>query len=257
MNEILQKLNEETICTNIIRDPNNGNGYCRYLTNKVGRLFSLNKRLCNLDCPRFGPKNGQCCNDEQKFLNLAFTSFSPVHIMLVEKLLTNYSLPTDIIIPNEWDEIKNSLFFLKQYSGFKQFLITGSAITKNAKRPLKDLDIVLWFNNIEEYLEKQISSLLPPKIGGITVDYFICIGEEDQIPNLYFVSLDIKNKTLYTSSWFKLKIKSVPDGVKVIESSYKHFDDMLKKMLVDRQSRRPETKSSWTNVRLDFVCGLS
>ena len=55
-----------------------------------------------------------------------------------------------------YDEIKNNLEFLKNYQGFIKYTLTGPTITINSGIEYVDIDVVVWFDSLENYLNQQV-----------------------------------------------------------------------------------------------------
>ena len=239
---VLDTILSDTVCCNLVTDKNNGNLYCKFLTNSIGRLHPTNKSFCNLQCRKNGPYNGRILSvdDEKEFIISSLKKYNPFFIIddkFISRVLNIYKLPVDIIMPIEYDDILDNLKFLYDVVGFNDILLTGSMITGNANRPLKDYDIVLWFNNLEDYINDKVKDNLPKSINGVKADYFIIIGDKDiSLSSLFFCTISPKNKILYKSKWFELNLQSTPDNFTIVESKCEYFDIIMKeKFLTDHR----------------------
>jgi len=240
---ILDTILSETVCSNLVIGQDNTR-YCKYLTNSVGRLHPVGKSFCNLTCKKTGPYNNKQLSpeDNRAFIIKSLKGYNPFFYIdqkFIDRVLKTYKLPVDIIIPDEYNNIKKHLNFLNDFKGFKKFLMTGSAITKNAKRPLKDLDVLLWFNNIDGYLNVKNSNILPISIDGIKVDYFVVIGDELQLSALFFCCLDVEDNKLYKSKWFELNLTSSPVDFEVVDAECEYFDIIMQDMFLS--NNKPST----------------
>jgi hypothetical protein len=245
---ILEEIQSDTICDNLVIDKTNGNRYCKYLTNSIGRLHPTTKSFCNLTCRQKGPYNNKVLSsdDNKKFIISTLKKYNPFFIInkdFISRVLKIYKMPVDIVIPDEFSDVGKELEFLKDYKGFKQFLLTGSSITGKAKRPLHDLDIVLWFDNLSDYLNQNISNILPKYINGIKTDFFIIIGDKDiSLSSLFFCCLSPDDKKLYKSKWFDLQISSIPEDFEIVDSECEYFDEIMHDMFLNSEKITP-TKS--------------
>lgn len=236
---VLDTILSDTVCHNLVTDKNNGNLYCKFLTNSIGRLHPTNKSFCNLKCRNFGPYNGKVLSPdcEKEFIITSLKKYNPFFVIddnFIIRVLNTYKLPVDIIMPIEYNSILESLNFLYNISGFNDILLTGSMITANASRPLKDYDIVLWFNELEDYLDNRVNNNLPRFIDGIKTDYFIIIGNKDiSLSSLFFCTISPKNKILYKSKWFELNLRSTPDNFKIVDSKCEYFDTVMREKFLN------------------------
>lgn len=237
--KILDSILSETNCVNLVIDESSGNRYCKYLTNSIGRLHPTTKSFCNITCRNNGPYNNTLISkeSERKFVVSTLKKYNPFFIInknFIHKVLETYKLPVDIIIPEEYLEIKKSLESLQELKGFKQFLLTGSIITSNAKRPLHDIDIVLWFDSLEDYLKINVSEKLPKSINGIKTDYFIIVGENDiSFSSLFFCCVSPEDKKLYKSKWFELQLLTTPPDFEVVDVECDYFDEVMREMFLE------------------------
>ena len=240
---ILQRISTEPVCIHSMKDQNTGNRYCKFLTNSIGRIHPVNNAFCNLDCHKNGPYNGKIIDkeSEKKFILESISKYNPFFVIgkeFIEKVLETYKLPVDIIVPNEYSIIFEDLKFLYNIDGFNDILLTGSAITSNAKRPLKDLDIVLWFDTIEDYLHNDIKNKLPKYIDNIRTDFFIVIGSKDlSLASLFFCCVSPKHNKLYKSKWFKLNLRSIPENFEIIDAECEYFDQVMIEMFLDEPTK--------------------
>jgi hypothetical protein len=235
---ILDTILSETICSNLVI-ADNGSRYCKFLTNNIGRLHPTSKSFCNLKCRNTGPYNNRDISSEEEktFIISTLKKYNPffnIQKEFIDRVLKTYRLPVDIVSPEEYYDVKKCLEFLNQYDGFKKILLTGSIITKNATTPLHDIDIVLWFSNLEVYINNNIVSKLPKEINGIKTDYFIIIGDKDiSLSSLFFCCVSPEDKILYKSKWFELDLRSIPDGFTIIDAECEYFDIVMKEMFLN------------------------
>ena len=240
---ILERLTTEPVCIHSMKDMNTGNRYCNFLTNSIGRIHPVDNAFCNLTCIKDGPYNGKIIDKElEKTFILESVSknnpFFAINQKFIQKVLKTYTLPVDIIIPDEYPIILENLKFLYDINGFNDLLLTGSAITANAKRPLKDFDIVLWFDTLEDYLNNDIQNKLPEYINNIKVDYFIIIGSKDlSLSSLFFCCLSPKYNKLYKSKWFELNLTSIPKNLEIIDAKCEYFDQVMTEMFINNPNK--------------------
>lgn len=232
MNIVKSKLLEETNCKYLLVE-DNGNRYCKFLSNKIGRPQIATKSFCNLKCKESGAYDGRELSAEQErdFVVGSLRRTNPLFMLdkaFLGKMLEKYVKKADIIVPEIYPEIKKALEFLNTAQGFKKFYITGSAITSNASRPLKDIDILLWFETMEDYILSGIKKNLPSEINGVKTDYFYGSGDFDSLCSLFFCHMCPEEKKIYSSKWFNLNLSSIPEGFTVVNSKYEEYDNALR-----------------------------
>lgn len=224
--------------------------YCEFASSHLGRLFRTNDHVCRLMCQKHGPYMGREISHEQeiRFIREAWKLHYFVEPgALAAKVLKTYQQPADIGTPEEWPQIRQDLAFLYDVKGFKAILITGSAVAKNAPRPLKDLDISLWFESAKALMDFRRSGVaLPESISGVKADYFYYIGQE--FPDQFFVALDPVAKKLYLSRWFKLNLRSNDEDYEVIDNPMLPLDDVLRQVISKVQTV-PESRKEWMKIR--------
>lgn len=222
-----EKFNKPVECINLIKDKNNGNLYCKYLTDRTGTLFSANnKALCNFLCSKKGPYNNKpiSANEEKTFVVESIKKLNQPSKEKIQSILNHYKLNFDIKIPNYYDEIKNNLEFLKNYSGFKKFTLTGPTITVNSGIEYTDIDVVIWFDSLEDYLNEKIEEKLPKIIYNKNVNYYLYTEKENNSHSLFFTQLDVENRIIYFSKWFNMAIRSIPANFKINDCTYEGYD---------------------------------
>lgn len=230
--------------------------YCDWLTGKIGRPYPVSPIFCNFSCKRRGPFCGQTPAPDalRDFLVEAWWRSSPIEsAAFAKRVLNRFSRPVEVYIPEAWQQISEQLAFLKSLPGFKRLLLTGSVIVKGDV-PVKDYDVVLWFDGLKSILDADLAAKLPKTINGVSVDYFYNTSA-DEVPDFYFASLDPENKILYTSRWFNIKITGVQEGITVLQKKVEFFEDILRERLW-RTTPTPEevekAKSEWSKVRVTW-----
>lgn len=229
------------------------NTFCAAASSRLGRLFFTNEPLCRLWCQKKGPFEGRELSHEQEkiFVQEAWQMHyrqEPTG-SLAAKVLETYQKPADIATPEEWPQIQQDLDFLYKVPGFQAILITGSAVASNAPRPLKDIDISLWFESTQSLMAFRSSgTALPANLAGVKADYFYYIGSD--FPDQFFVTIDPLRKRLYLSRWFKLNLRTLEEGYEVIQNPMLPMDDVLKKLIdgVGTDKLAP-VRNEWTRIR--------
>ncbi len=220
--------------------------FCGWTSQRIGRLYSVTPLICNLPCWKYGPHNGKEAEDEKTFLAQMWNRNSPLGDQnLARRVVSNYSKPADIHVPKIWPEIQERLGYLSGIVGFRGVMLTGSVILRR-DAPLKDLDIVLKFDNVASALVAK--DTLPKTIGGIKTDFFFYIGDAD----VYFACLDCEERKLYLSRWLPLKIASIDEGIEVIERGTNEFGAAVKAMLEQEPVDRRAAMAGWRGVRLEW-----
>lgn len=248
INEQLQKPVE---CINLIKDDTTGNLYCKYLTDRTGELFSANnKALCNFICSKKGPYNNKpiSISEEKTFVVESIKKLNQPSKENIQNILNHYKLNFDIKIPRYYDEIKNDLEFLKNYQGFEKFTLSGPTITINSGIEYPDINIVLWFDSLENYLNQQIQEKLPKTIHDKYVKYYIYTGKETEIHSLFFSQLDVENKKIFFSKWFNMSIRSVPANFELKKCVYEGYDLEFIENINKEYKNNIKGKIGWRSV---------
>jgi hypothetical protein len=248
---IEEQLNKSVECVNLIKDENSGNLYCKYLTNRTGTLFSANnKALCNFICSKKGPYNNKpiSANEEKEFVVESIKKLNQPSKETIQNILKQYNLNFDIKVPGYYSEIKNNLEFLKNYKGFKKFTLTGPCITINSGIEYSNIDIVIWFDSLDDYLNQKIKELLPNSINNTPVNYHIFTGNDEEISSLFFSQLDVENKIIYFSKWFNMNIRSLPFNFEVKSCIYEGYDiEFIEKInVIDKENAK--ARIGWRSV---------
>jgi hypothetical protein len=248
---IEDQLNKPVKCVNLIKDDNTGNLYCKYLTDRTGELFSANnKALCNFICSKKGPYNNKpiSTNEEKNFVVESIKKLNQPSKEKIQNILNNYKLNFDFKIPKYYDEIKNNLEFLKNYQGFIKFTLTGPTITINSGIEYVDIDVVVWFDSLENYLNQQVQEKLPKNIYNKNVNYYIYTGKEEDIHSLFFSQLDVENKIIYFSKWFNMRIRSIPATFIVNDCAYEGYDIEFFENINEKDKENIKGKVGWGSV---------
>lgn len=246
-----EKLNKPVECINLIKDDNTGNLYCKYLTDRTGTLFSANnKALCNFICSKKGPYNGKSisANEEKTFVVESIKKLKQPSKENIQNILNHYKLNFDIKIPKYYDEIKNNLEFLQNYKGFQKFTLTGPTITVNSGIEYTDIDVVIWFDSLENYLNQKIQEKLPKIIHNKNVNYYVYTEKEDNSHSLFFTQLDVENRIIYFSKWFNMAIRSIPANFKLNDCVYEGYDLEFIENVSKEHKENIKGKISWRSV---------
>lgn len=251
MNEIIEQINQKIDCCNHIKQ---NNSYCKYLSEKTGRLFPVSKAFCNLYCRKVGPFDNRELTYEESYKftstgiekNISYVMNKP----LIKKILINYSLPISIVVPKIWEDIVKNLEPFKEKIGFKEILLTGSIITSTAKEIPKDLDIVLYFDDLNADIIKTFDKkILPETICNIKTDYFLCFKQK-HAP--FFTQLSPNEKKVYVSEWYTPNIVSYPDDFEIIYIKYNGYDENLKNLFNEEELKEinQKIKEKLNGIRL-------
>lgn len=238
-------------CVNLIKDESTGNFYCKYLTNRTGKLFSTNnKTLCNFICSKKGPYNNKpiSANAEKEFVIESIKKSNQPSKENINNILNHYKLNFDIKIPKYYNEIKNNLEFLKNYKGFKKITLTGPTITINSGIDYTDIDIIIWFDSLEEYLNEKIQEKLPKIIHNKNVNYYIYTGNEENACSLFFSQLDAENRIIYFSKWFDMSMRSIPANFILNHCEYEGYDLEFIENVDNEYKENIKGKVGWKSV---------
>ena len=209
---------------------------CLWLSERLSRKITVSPITCNFDCQQSGgPYCGRPISDQNAVdafaFNHWFARYSYNSPDFAKRVRNHYEQVARIAVPPEWPAIKNALDFLYQNQTFVRILLTGSVIT-DAPRPLKDYDILLIFDSMRTVIEREqeMHQRLPKTIEGVGVDYFFSAAPSDEIisPDTFYVQLDPENRVLYTSRWFRLRLKSLAPDIKLeVAPSNGNFAGMM------------------------------
>lgn len=251
--EISNKLNAPVTCVNLIKDEHTGNLYCKYLTNRTGKLFSANnKALCNFICSEKGPYNDKPIteNEQREFVVESIKKLNEPKTEIIHEILQQYKLNFNIEIPKYYDEVKNSLEFLKNYQGFQKFTLTGPSITNNLESEYNNIDIVIWFDSLENYLNQKIEEILPKNINNKNINYYFYSEGENNCDSFFFSQMDVENKKIYLSKWFNMKISSIPSDFFIYPTTYQEYDMSFDEEIIKKDIIQPRLNYNygWRDV---------
>jgi hypothetical protein len=179
---------------------------CLWQSKRLGQIIKTTHLFCN-QCPSNVYQNK---NEDPAFLKKCLNR--RYNDTFVNKLYNKYTEHTKIILPNNWTEISNSFNILKQENWFVDLGLTGSYIVKGVENH-KDIDIILWINNIIDYLNWIEYNTLPGFIlDSIKVDYYLFLEPHYQ----FFVSLWPNQKKIFTSSYFHNNISCDDETLEIV-----------------------------------------
>jgi hypothetical protein len=202
---------------------------CSFVSNKIGRLAPTTPIFCKNVCAKIGPFRSNFKNEDD-FIVKAFLRLHDEEI--VEKIINKFSTCPTVIIPENWENIKESLSFLKNNKNFHKILLTGSIILKEYCSNLKDIDIVLQYKDFKTLINEydEIKNKLPKEIMGKPCDYFFSSVSEIGNEDFFFTYLDPEKKEFFKTRWFDFKIK-MDQGIKVIEGEGKIVENIIKEQM--------------------------
>jgi hypothetical protein len=218
-------------CLNLIKNNQTNDEYCIFLSNRLGVEYKTCDKLCE-SCKINGPYNNKQISkeEEKKFVINSIKEFNKDLLKLLYSTLEDYELIYDIEIPLFYKKLKEKLFFLKDCKGFEKFTLTGPCITQQKSEKSNNIDIILWFDSMENWIlnKKFIIDKMPSGIEDFTLNFYFYTGNEKETSNLIFFQLDVENKIIYTSKWFESKLRKVPENFKIRFSPYEYYDYELK-----------------------------
>jgi len=241
---------------------------CELIANYTGGLSGrVVPAMCQSTCKMFGPYCGKKISKEEeaKFVSKIFIfDFSATKFEFLKRILGQYLMPVKIRYPEkEWIEIKKSLKPFVDSGEISKIYLTGSLLIE--KENHKDFDILLKINTWKNH--KIIKDRLPKTIMGKNCDYFFTSLEE--MHDRTFCVMDCDEKILYTTSWYELKIESLPDFLTVKKSEplhiNKYIQEELKKNLnifsgksnKEFSSSQLEAKINWKTVESSWKKAIS
>jgi hypothetical protein len=222
----------DKFCNNFLKNPFSGETYCDFLSKRIGQEFKIPIQLCHEHCIKKGPYNNKAIteNEEKEFVINSIKKYNSDFINSINQISKDYDIIYDIKIPEFYDKIKKELHFLKNYKGFKKFTLTGPCLTiDGADR----IDIILWFESLEDWLSQNINKNLPRLIENKKINFFIYTGRIEETSSMIVFQLDIEDKILYTSKWFDLKLLKIPDDFKIKYSKCEYYNFEFKKTSIE------------------------
>lgn len=180
---------------------------CLWQSQRLGQVAKTSYLFCD-QCPLSVREHGQ---ENKDFLKKCFHRRYDKNFL--NKLYNKYDKETSIIIPDNWQEIDNYFEYLKQYDWFVDIGLTGSCIVQGLSDH-KDIDIILWIKNIEDYVSWSDSNSLPAHFNSIKIDYYIFLEPYYQ----FFISLWPNQQKIYVNNYFTANIKS--DNIQIIHNDY-------------------------------------
>lgn len=184
---------------------------CKYQSLRLGHIVKTSYLFCNNSCPKKVYLNGE---EDNNFLKECFNRRYDINF--IQEVINKYKKQTTIIIPKNWQTIYNTFFpLLSQYSWFNDIGLTGSCIVEGVTNH-KDIDVVIYINNIDDYITWQNNNTLPSHIDNTKIDYYIYVNPYCQ----FFVSVWPNSKSVIINKNFENNVK-IPVGYSV---SYNNFD---------------------------------
>jgi hypothetical protein len=207
---------------------------CLWLTNKLSRITHISPIFCNFECKKNGPYCGKVLDGDEDFIYQNWTI--NMNVKFAKSVLDKYKKGAHIEIPEEWAHIKKALNFLYKEKGFKAILLTGSLIVRGTRRPPKDYDVILWFDDVEKTIKEEIKyrNVLPKTINGIGVDYFFVISKED--PDAFFSCIDPERKIFYESRWFSLNNITISKNIKLVRKTPSKLSKLVENKIKEAES---------------------
>jgi len=219
--------------------PHRQQRYCEWVTDRLGRLYGISPIFCNFACSQCGPYCGRPVTPEQErqFIKVSWERMQQTPSFgdgsFASEILQRYQKRAEIWIPPEWPLIRDTLLPIVNGPGLRALGLTGSLIVKNARKPPKDYDVVIWYRSLKEYLAAdfmQRDQRLPKQINGVAVDYFDAVAER---PSAFFVTLVPETKTLHASRWFPSASLIVPPDITILWPDHPLLDSILYELIDD------------------------
>lgn len=162
------------------RSDNSSPTICKYQSLKLGHIVSTSNFFCNLMCPKNVYLYGEHNID---FIKTCF--HRRYNKEFIYKVINKYNTKTIIKIPEIWNDVNYTFIeLLKPYDWFIDVGLTGS-ITVDGVTNHKDIDIIIYINDIDKYVSWNKDHILPKTINNLKIDYYIHIDPYPQ----FFVSL--------------------------------------------------------------------
>jgi hypothetical protein len=182
------------------RSDNASPSICKYQSLRLGHIVRTSYIFCNKVCPKCVHQDGQ---EDSIFLKRCFNRRYDKDF--IQKVVDKYREKTTIIVPEIWNNINTAYtLLLKKYSWFVDVGMTGSVVVDGVKNH-KDIDVIIYINNIDQYVEWISNNELPTHIDEKKIDYYIYIDPYCQ----FFVSVWPNSKKIIMNEKFVNNI-SVP-----------------------------------------------
>lgn len=182
------------------RYSNESPAICKYQSLRLGHIVKTSYLFCNYNCPKNVYADGQ---EDNNFLKKSFDR--RYNKDFIQKVVNKYKKKTTIVIPEIWTDI-NTFYtsLLKKYSWFIDVGMTGSVVVDGVKDH-KDIDVIIYINNIDEYVKWISNNELPSYLNDKKIDYYIYTDPYCQ----FFVSVWPNSKKIIMNEKFVNNI-SVP-----------------------------------------------
>ena len=257
MNNLQNIINQKPNCVNFIDGGDNNNCYCKILSNKTATPFIVEKEMCSSLCLSTGPYNNKeiSKNEEDRFFTRLLKHFKDqISEKTFKDIITTYNSIFDIVIPTFYENLKKELNFLTSYDGYKKFTLTGNCITSTFNPSSEKINVVLWFESLNDYIQQNISEILPMNINGVDVNYMIFTGDDKDVDFSFVYQLDIENNILYRSKYIEMKIRSLPTNISIKYTNREYYNNLElnnilgSEILNQENVELPKPKSGWGAV---------
>lgn len=173
---------------------------CKYQSLRLGHIVQTSHLFCNNNCPKNVYIDGQ---EDNNFLKKVFDRRYDKDF--IQKVVNKYKKKTTIIVPEIWTSINATYTsLLKKYPWFVDVGMTGSVVVDGVENH-KDIDVIIYINNIDEYIEYISNNILPSHVHNKKIDYYIYIDPYCQ----FFVSVWPNSKKIIINEKFVNNI-SIP-----------------------------------------------
>ena len=183
---------------------------CVWQSERLGHVVKTSYLFCK-NCTSNVHKNG---DNDKDFLKKCF--YRRYNKNFFEKLSKKYINHTKILCPKNWSMINDKFAELKKLPWFIDIGLTGSYIVDGVNNH-KDIDIVFWINNIQQYSIWLENNHLPEYMfDNLKTDYYIFLKPYYQ----FFVSLWPNQKKIFTSKYFSANISTTEDLEIIYDNSH-------------------------------------
>jgi hypothetical protein len=186
--------------------------HCLAATAATGTPIVVTDPVCNSTCKlNGGPMGGKPLPDDggkwaAKMLKYSWGSG-------MAKVTARYAKPFDVAIPPNVDQIKKAFAHVTSQKWCNGMGLTGSILSPNISH--KDIDIVLFVNDVRAYLKARKQIDFPKDIDGLKCDIFIKTRRES-----WFLTLDLRDMKLYRSGIYNLR--NVDEKIKIVDVADKY-----------------------------------
>jgi len=224
--------------------------FCSYASEQLGLEVITTGVRCRHSCDSIGgPKNGREISESQRegflsdCMSMYYRTWNPIRS--IDKYI--YKMIGDPVYayPEEATLIAQETVHLLDHPLIESVAMVGSVIYANVEHPVRDFDLAIVVNDMDEFLKQRdsIRELLP-QIGGKKTDWFAVTSL-----NSTLVAIDVFSKELHTPYKYPYSVKGelkVTQGF--LYTEWQHSFQAL----IDSALKKPESVKELAGAALDW-----